>query len=537
MTSSPAGRAAKVYPRPRGGTHWTGVERRQGRGLSPPTRGNLVRSDGGAKRSRSIPAHAGEPGRRDRERPQAEVYPRPRGGTQQRLRAVQVHEGLSPPTRGNLVVSGKSKAKARSIPAHAGEPTGAGRERACRAVYPRPRGGTRVKSHTLALMEGLSPPTRGNRIIPRAEFPVIRSIPAHAGEPTGGYSNGERAMVYPRPRGGTLSSRTAMRDSNGLSPPTRGNRMMRFSLTATSGSIPAHAGEPAGERHCGVVRRVYPRPRGGTGKSEVNRAREWGLSPPTRGNLSAVNRAERPRGSIPAHAGEPPTCGTRTSIAGVYPRPRGGTGGGESPAALWQGLSPPTRGNRTRADWLRDAGRSIPAHAGEPAGRRRVARKAAVYPRPRGGTPMPLPMIAVSMGLSPPTRGNQRLSRRRRALAGSIPAHAGEPGGGDRAADFQPVYPRPRGGTRRRRRTRFQRKGLSPPTRGNRVRSVLGRAHPRSIPAHAGEPRYVRPQVVHSRVYPRPRGGTVGFVVVFRRLRGLSPPTRGNLEPPQLYGE
>ena len=55
----------------------------------------------------------------------------------------------------------------------------------------------------------------------------------------------------------------------------------------------------------------------------------------------------------------------------------------------------------------------------------------------------------------------------------------------------------------------FREAGLSPPTRGNpdRVRVRLPEAG--SIPAHAGEPACSNQYRILSRVYPRPRGGTL----------------------------
>ena len=72
------------------------------------------------------------------------------------------------------------------------------------------------------------------------------------------------------------------------------------------GSIPAHAGEP--QLHPDVVElaEVYPRPRGGTPRHPPAKGDRPGLSPPTRGNLAATRTTGRRRGSIPAHAGEPP---------------------------------------------------------------------------------------------------------------------------------------------------------------------------------------------------------------------------------------
>ena len=70
------------------------------------------------------------------------------------------------------------------------------------------------------------------------------------------------------------------------------------------------------------------------------------------------------------------------------------------------------------------------------------------------------------------------------------------------------VYPRPRGGTVYESDARLRVKGLSPPTRGN-LSGGDGFANlSRSIPAHAGE--RLRNWIISllPPVYPRPRGGT-----------------------------
>ena len=53
---------------------------------------------------RSIPAHAGEPVTPFTEAGMIEVYPRPRGGASWSASIVIRRCGLSPPTRGSLVV-------------------------------------------------------------------------------------------------------------------------------------------------------------------------------------------------------------------------------------------------------------------------------------------------------------------------------------------------------------------------------------------------------------------------------------------------
>ena len=233
----------------------------------------------------------------------------------------------------------------------------------------------------------------------------------------------------------------------GLSPPTRGNLGLPFGWQSASGSIPAHAGEPGRAARLGFRNGVYPRPRGGTRCAVASRTPFRGLSPPTRGNLQWPRRESAPHGSIPAHAGEPAAPPGMRSSGAVYPRPRGGTNRVYALIWLKDGLSPPTRGNRTVGVKRRELRRSIPAHAGEPSSPSQRDYSGKVYPRPRGGTALANANELAAEGLSPPTRGNpspwwMKFSARR-----SIPAHAGEP----RSAAFAPskrwVYPRPRGGT------------------------------------------------------------------------------------------
>ena len=92
------------------------------------------------------------------------------------------------------------------------------------------------------------------------------------------------------------------------------------------------------------------------------------------------------------------------------------------------GLSPPTRGNRRVNGLEQVLERSIPAHAGEPLVCLSCAYGDQVYPRPRGGTSAGGSIMAKRHGLSPPTRGNQRLWRLSLAGWRSIPAHAGGTG-------------------------------------------------------------------------------------------------------------
>ena len=91
----------------------------------------------------------------------------------------------------------------------------------------------------------------------------------------------------------------------GLSPPARGNLAEVDILVFCVGSIPACAGEPAGICFCSISLRVYPRLRGGTQQSLQLLGGSVGLSPPARGNPTALANSRCLVGSIPACAGEP----------------------------------------------------------------------------------------------------------------------------------------------------------------------------------------------------------------------------------------
>src|SRR5690606_24652279 len=134
---------ARVYPRSRGGTLLSLLHDRPRPGLSPLARGNRGGAIGPATSRRSIPARAGEPVTITCLSGAFTVYPRSRGGTRLRHGFVRRHGGLSPLARGNLSRLQRGGDRAGSIPARAGEPR-ASRPACCGPrVYPRSRGGTK----------------------------------------------------------------------------------------------------------------------------------------------------------------------------------------------------------------------------------------------------------------------------------------------------------------------------------------------------------------------------------------------------------
>ena len=463
---------------------------------------------GSSSRSRSIPACAGEPPPSPSIPCPRRVYPRVCGGTFAVRWLGRAWPGLSPRVRGNHRGGPGGHPVRGSIPACAGEPPPSP-SRACPGrVYPRVCGGTRDERRDGALGQGLSPRVRGNRYRPAPGRACRGSIPACAGEPTTRSSGCRSRRVYPRVCGGTHHDAVADRGQVGLSPRVRGNLVTTGVADHADGSIPACAGEPSSGRPGPRWRRVYPRVCGGTRIAAPSHTFENGLSPRVRGNRTDAVGDERPEGSIPACAGEPRRNQFLHSLHWVYPRVCGGTVGHPDAHRAGPGLSPRVRGNPRWRNRVSIEERSIPACAGEPGSSGAPCSPCRVYPRVCGGTPNHTLLQQAPAGLSPRVRGNPVCVESLVRYLGSIPACAGEPGGGEGQAGPHGVYPRVCGGTVVGGKTEAVKWGLSPRVRGNPGGGGDEAPRLRSIPACAGEPAPCCSPVPRPRVYPRVCGGT-----------------------------
>ena len=313
-----------AYPRPRGGAILRLEALGLTGGLSPPARGSLVRRQRRTDHQGPIPARAGEPKSRRVGTSGTAAYPRPRGGAYV-LGSDEVEiEGLSPPARGSRLPQRVHGPNHRPIPARAGEPESRHPPGVPSRAYPRPRGGADTTYARSFHLQGLSPPARGSRHLERCSHAVIGPIPARAGEPGTPARCSTSSSAYPRPRGGAVVIAQGEVELVGLSPPARGSPRSRAGFPPVVRPIPARAGEPSRPATAHSKDSAYPRPRGGAASGIENRRHQIGLSPPARGSHCHSKAAPaRPR-PIPARAGEPQGAGGITSPGTAYPRPRGG---------------------------------------------------------------------------------------------------------------------------------------------------------------------------------------------------------------------
>ena len=214
---------------------------------------------------------------------------------------------------------------------------------------------------------GLSPPTRGSHGVAACAAVGLRSIPAHTGKPSIGLLRLRAIGVYPRPHGEATCDVRYIPAPRGLSPPTRGSLRHHQRAERHRGSIPAHTGKPLAISRRRRVTRVYPRPHGEAGRGTLAKWRKKGLSPPTRGSPSARTPVTGPAGSIPAHTGKPKGAARPLGLSTVYPRPHGEAKASVGASTTAQGLSPPTRGSLPSGWTGVERIGSIPAHTGKPA--------------------------------------------------------------------------------------------------------------------------------------------------------------------------
>ncbi len=226
----------------------------------------------------SIPADAGLPLAARGKKVTGGVYPRGCGATAARIFAVLLVKGLSPRMRGYRHHAAQVHTEGGSIPADAGLPAAEEEASAPPGVYPRGCGATWRRWPPCVVVEGLSPRMRGYRIVQFRNRQLIGSIPADAGLPRAAARQRSRCGVYPRGCGATQRKHHEEEAKWGLSPRMRGYRAGAMGRRAAGGSIPADAGLPHTFICQGALGGVYPR---GCGATPATVCQEPGATGPS----------------------------------------------------------------------------------------------------------------------------------------------------------------------------------------------------------------------------------------------------------------
>ena len=191
-------------------------------------------------------------------------------------------------------------------------------------------------------------------------------------------------------------------------------------------SIPAGAGETVCRyAECGA-KEVDPRGCGGDSHRTYPASRAVGRSPRVRGRLVARITEDGGYGSIPAGAGETGRAARHEEHPWVDPRGCGGDETWANDSRLKWGRSPRVRGRRGAGHVHRNAGRSIPAGAGETESWTHPVSRSRVDPRGCGGDNHQGINSDHRAGRSPRVRGRLWVRREIVEVCGSIPAGAGE---------------------------------------------------------------------------------------------------------------
>ena len=476
-----------VHPRSRGEHRSSNNHGPRGAGSSPLARGTPASPVQQARQRRFIPARAGNTPPRSRPRSATPVHPRSRGEHHTGRSQGQAGSGSSPLARGTRTGAGRPSRLRRFIPARAGNTrldtgcTGSA------TVHPRSRGEHGSGTGEDVAKRGSSPLARGTPPPCRPTRPIERFIPARAGNTLRFEGRQDRAAVHPRSRGEHGRRVSLVESLPGSSPLARGTQPRIGASFPVLRFIPARAGNTEAAPVGSIRPSVHPRSRGEHSPRAVRSTCLYGSSPLARGTQRPEAACTGPGRFIPARAGN--TAGQAIPSGGgaVHPRSRGEHPGGEVGGAHRHRFIPARAGNttgvrpgrqrrpvhpRSRGEHGTPAGvesrasRFIPARAGNTRAICLSSCSAAVHPRSRGEHASPPSTTISASGSSPLARGTRR------------PSSRAEPG--------STVHPRSRGEHTLTSRTASSITGSSPLARGTR-RPVRSLSRPgRFIPARAG---------------------------------------------------
>ena len=198
--------------------------------------------------------------------------------------------GRSPLARGRRRTSASSRGSGGSIPARAGQTRGCCKATRCSKVDPRSRGADPCAQVDPVVAAGRSPLARGRPIERMRARWEPGSIPARAGQTEDAGEGVEHPGVDPRSRGADRRPDRDRLRGLGRSPLARGRRVLGFLVFPVVRSIPARAGQTGRGQGPPAFAQVDPRSRGADSRFSPLTTRSPGRSPLARGRPQSLSR-------------------------------------------------------------------------------------------------------------------------------------------------------------------------------------------------------------------------------------------------------
>ena len=252
-------------------------------GSSPRVRGTDERAVSADGYRRFIPACAGNGGPRSGGSAGTAVHPRVCGERRKLIGGNVAYIGSSPRVRGTGSRRRPASRRSRFIPACAGNGDGGSRIGPRRAVHPRVCGERATRAPPSRRALGSSPRVRGTA---RESSPAGRGrrfIPACAGNGARRPARAAAPAVHPRVCGERATWTPSVRVSSGSSPRVRGTASRKAVASAMSRFIPACAGNGSSARTTATRTPVHPRVCGERRGRHVCTTARTGSSPRVRG--------------------------------------------------------------------------------------------------------------------------------------------------------------------------------------------------------------------------------------------------------------
>ena len=294
----------------------------------------------------------------------------------------------------------------RIIPARAGQTSRCRTSTSRRPDHPRACGANHACMALMVLPVGSSPRVRGKqRGLDRAP-PVVRIIPARAGQTRQRHKPTFLDPDHPRACGANATARSGGADHHRI--------------------IPARAGQTGAADTGHVAGTDHPRACGANSPVSWACSPQCGSSPRVRGK--PVPPTARPLGSriIPARAGQTTTCSPTTSADSDHPRACGANRSALAAMTDNHGSSPRVRGKRPQKRHEPTQNRIIPARAGQTSSRACDGSARSDHPRACGANSSAYLRAAFVAGSSPRVRGKLMCSRLAMTACRIIPARAGQ---------------------------------------------------------------------------------------------------------------